>query len=85
MISKDGVEPALEVVKEVDKRLRICKNPEKVKGSKAWLKRQKEAEEAAREKRIRKAEEARKAMEEDPFGPKLDENIVDKIDDDDDD
>ncbi|KIJ42027.1 hypothetical protein M422DRAFT_171760 [Sphaerobolus stellatus SS14] len=87
MMEKDGVEPALEVVKQVDKRLKICKNPEKVKGSKAWLKRQKEVEEAATEKRMRKAEEARKAMEDDPFGGKLDEDVppIKPIDDDDDD
>jgi len=87
MIERDGVEPALEAVKEIDKRLRICKNPEKVKGSKAWLKRQREAEEAAREKRMRKAEEVKRAMEEDPFGGKLEDGIpVDKpLDDDDDD
>ena len=86
---KEGVGPYVEVVREVDRRLRICKNPEKVKGSKAWLKKEKEAEEAAREKRVRKAEEARRAMEaDDPFGGNLDGSVkvetrVDLDDDDD--
>ena len=89
LITKEGVGPEVEIVREVDRRLRICKNPEKVKGSKAWLKKEKEAEEAAKEKRARKAEEARKAMEaDDPFGGHLDEGFqgeeqVDLDDDDD--
>ena len=87
MIVREGVGPDVEVVREVDRRLRICKNPEKVKGSKAWLKKEKEAEEGAREKRARKAEEARRAMEaDDPFGGHLDGAQGEKqIDDDDDD
>ncbi|KAF8578523.1 cyclin-like protein [Ramaria rubella] len=86
LIIKGGVGPEVEVVREVDRRLRICKNPEKVKGSKAWLKKQEEAEEAAKEKRVRKAEEARKAMEaDDPFGGHLVEQGEPRIDFDDDD
>lgn len=75
LIIQEGVGPHVEVVREVDRRLRICKNPEKVKGSKAWLKKEKEAEEAAKEKRTRKAEEARRAMVDDPFGGHLIEEV----------
>jgi cyclin H len=89
LITKEGVGPEVEIVREVDRRLRICKNPEKVKGSKAWLKKEREAEETAREKRVRKAEDARKAMEaDDPFGGHLDGTIQGEapidLDDDDD-
>lgn len=89
LVAREGVGPDVEVVREVDRRLRICKNPEKVKGSKAWLKKEKEKEEVAREKRVRKAEEARKAMEaEDPFGGQLDDSVKVEVqadlDDDDD-
>ncbi|KZT06844.1 cyclin-like protein [Laetiporus sulphureus 93-53] len=67
-----GSSPDVEAVREVDRRLKLCKNPEKVVGSKAYLRKQEEAERKAEEKRKRKADEARKAMEdEDPFGSEL--------------
>lgn len=86
LVKSEGMGPEVETVKEIDKRLRICKNPEKVKGSKAWLKKQQEADEKARLKRLRKAEEAKKAMEDDPFGGELMADVQGKsIDEDDDD
>jgi len=42
-------------VREVDRRLRICKNPEKVVGSKAYLARKLEDERVAEEKRSKKS------------------------------
>ncbi|KAF8509761.1 cyclin-like protein [Hysterangium stoloniferum] len=89
LIAQSGIPPEVGVVKGIDKRLRICKNPEKVKGSKAWERREKEREERARIKREKKAEETRKAMEADPFGGELvDGNVISggmPLDDDDDD
>ena len=35
IIDADGAPPPLEVVREIDKRLKLCKNPEKVVGSRA--------------------------------------------------
>ena len=35
LILQEGKQPDLERVREIDKRLRICKNPEKVVGTKA--------------------------------------------------
>lgn len=71
-------------MREVDRRLKLCKNPEKVVGSKAYAKKQDEAERKAEEKRRRKAAETRKAMEDgDPFGSELTGDAG--VDDDDDD
>ncbi|CCM00917.1 uncharacterized protein FIBRA_02963 [Fibroporia radiculosa] len=82
MIATHGVPPDVEAVREVDRRLKLCKNPEKVVGSSAYQKKQEEAERKADEKRRRKAAEVRKAMEDgDPFGSEL----VGGLDDDDDD
>ncbi|KAF9821930.1 hypothetical protein IEO21_00360 [Rhodonia placenta] len=69
LIVANGSPPDVEAVREVDRRLKLCKNPEKVVGSKAYAKKQDEAERKAEEKRRRKAAETRKAMEDgDPFG-----------------
>ena len=37
IIEDDSSPPAIEVVKDIDKRLKICTNPEKVVGSKAYV------------------------------------------------
>lgn len=37
MIVDQGKPPNVESVREIDKRLRICKNPEKVEGTKAYV------------------------------------------------
>ncbi|KDQ63759.1 hypothetical protein JAAARDRAFT_148424 [Jaapia argillacea MUCL 33604] len=72
MITRDGSPPNVEAVRDVDRRLKLCKNPEKVVGSKAYLAKKDQEEKAAAEKRARKAEEVRKTMEEsDPFGEAL--------------
>ncbi|KAI0932345.1 hypothetical protein AcW2_001003 [Taiwanofungus camphoratus] len=85
-ITTHGAPPDVEAVREVDRRLKLCKNPEKVVGSNAYLKRQEEAERKAEEKRKRKAEEVRKAMEDgDPFGSELAGKAGLDDDDDDDD
>ncbi|KII93198.1 hypothetical protein PLICRDRAFT_49268 [Plicaturopsis crispa FD-325 SS-3] len=72
MISTSGHVPDVESVREVDRRLKLCKNPEKVVGSKAYLARRAAEEKQAEEKRNRKAQVVRQAMEDDdPFGDEL--------------
>ena len=84
MIQREGAVPAVEEVREVDRRLKLCKNPEKVVGSKAYLAKQAEEERKASEKRAKKAEETQRAMDdEDPFGSEL--AMKTKLVDDDDD
>ena len=89
VIAQQGHPPDVESVREVDRRLKLCKNPEKVVGSKAYLVRKKEEERIAEEKRTKKAELQRAAMndEQDPFGTNLapKKGLVDYDDDDDDD
>ncbi|THU91760.1 cyclin-like protein [Dendrothele bispora CBS 962.96] len=90
LIVNAGQPPETEAVREVDRRLRLCKNPEKVVGSKAYLARKAEQEKKAEEKRNRKAMEVEKAAAEgvDPFGDELERpkiSLVDYDDDDDDD
>ena len=69
MIIHLGHPPDVEAVREVDRRLRLCKNPEKVVGSKAYLARKAEEERHAEAKRSKKAEDIQRSMEsEDPFG-----------------
>ncbi|KAI0757125.1 cyclin-like protein [Daedaleopsis nitida] len=86
IILRDGSSPDVEAVREVDRRLRLCKNPEKIVGSNAYIKKQQEKERKADDKRRRKAEAARVAMEEgDPFGSVLARRVAEDLDDDDDD
>ncbi|KAJ7783564.1 cyclin-like protein [Mycena maculata] len=76
----------VESVRGVDLRLKLCKNPEKVVGSKAYLAKKAEDERKAEEKRNKKAVDVQKAMAEgDPFGEELAGRLVDYDDDDDDD
>ena len=85
VIARDGDIPSVEVVREIDRRLRTCKNPEKIVGSKAYLKKQAKEEQEAAEKREKKAEEIRKATAVDPFGDELnsDAQRLAALDDDD--
>lgn len=86
IILRDGAPPDVEAVREVDRRLRLCKNPEKIVGSNAYNKKLQEKEKKAEEKRKRKAEAAHIAMEEgDPFGSELAKKAAAELDDDDDD
>jgi len=91
LITQSGHPPEVESVRTVDRRLKLCKNPEKVVGSKAYLARKAEEERKAEEKRNKKADEVRKAMEDgDPFGDELsgkekEEMIKEIVEDDDDD
>ncbi|KAJ3836878.1 cyclin-like protein [Lentinula raphanica] len=91
IITETGKVPNVEAVREVDLRLRTCKNPEKVVGTKAYLARKAEAEKKAEEKRNKKVEgqKMNSAGEVDPFGDPLAEpakpGLVDYDDDDDDD
>ncbi|KIM32422.1 hypothetical protein M408DRAFT_326994 [Serendipita vermifera MAFF 305830] len=69
--SEQGGGINVEFVREVDRRLRLCKNPEKIPGTKAYIKRQEAAEAAAAEKRAKKALEAdSQDMDVDVFGSK---------------
>ena len=88
-IAQTGHPPDVEAVREVDRRLKLCKNPEKVPGSKAYLARQAEEDKRAAEKRHKKAENIRRAItESNPFGSELNEDekatqLADLDDDDD--
>lgn len=86
MITADGQAPDVERVREVDKRLRICKNPEKIVGSKAYLAKKAADEARDQEKRSKKAEETRRNMDaDDPFGDELGsgDGVDPNLDDDD--
>ncbi|KAI0051759.1 cyclin-like protein [Auriscalpium vulgare] len=86
MILRDGDVPSVEVVREIDRRLKVCKNPEKVVGSKAYIARKAQEEKNAEAKRAKKAEGVRRAMEDgDPFGDELngDMDMTGGLDDDD--
>jgi cyclin H len=86
LITQSGQPPDVDSVRTVDRRLKLCKNPEKVVGSSAYLAKKKEEERKAEEKRNRKAEEVRKAIEDgDPFGDVLREKAETGLVDDDDD
>lgn len=87
MILTSGSVPAVDKVREVDRRLKLCKNPEKVPGTKAYLAKQAEEERIAAEKRAKKVQEVQRAMEgEDPFGSDIAQKAraVAALDDDDD-
>lgn len=87
MIVRDGVGPDVERVRDVDRRLRLCKNPEKVIGSKAYHARRAEEEAKEKQKRDRKAVDAKRATDAgDPFGEELSsrDSIDPSLDDDDD-
>ncbi|KAH7915381.1 cyclin-like protein [Hygrophoropsis aurantiaca] len=73
MVTQNGHPPDIESVREVDRRLKLCKNPEKVVGSKAYLARIAEEERLSERKRNKKAEDVRRALGEgaDPFGSDL--------------
>jgi cyclin H len=85
MIIDSGHAPDVESVREVDRRLRLCINPEKVVGSKAYLAKRAEEEKKATEKRMRKAVEAHNTDQADPFGNEVTNHSITMIDDDDDD
>jgi cyclin H len=91
LITQCGHPPDVESVRTVDRRLKLCKNPEKVVGSKAYLAKKAEEERKAEGKRNKKADEVRKAMEnEDPFGEELsgkekEEKIKEIVDEEDED
>lgn len=76
VITQMGHPPDVEAVREVDRRLKLCKNPEKVPGSKAYLARQAAEQRRAEEKRNKKAEDVRRAVTEggNPFGSELNED-----------
>ena len=82
MVEMDGVPPDVEAVREVDRRLKLCKNPEKIVGSNAYRRKREEVERQAAEKRTRKADLVRKAMADgDPFGSEIGGQELDDDDD----
>lgn len=86
MVLTEGAPPDVEAVREVDRRLKLCKNPEKIPGTNAYNKKMAEKQRKADAKRLRKAELVRQAMEQgDPFGSSLvGQADLDDEDDDDD-
>jgi len=82
LITSTGHPPDLEAVREVDRRLKLCKNPEKVVGSSAYLAKKAEEAKKVEEKRNRKAVGLH--HDGDPFGNELGVDVVDDDDDDDD-
>jgi cyclin H len=86
LIVSQGQPPGVDDVREVDRRLRLCKNPEKVVGSKTYLAKKMDDERIAAEKRSKKVAESSKAAEgDDPFGIELkSKGLVDYEDDDED-
>ncbi|KAL4064958.1 cyclin-like protein [Scleroderma yunnanense] len=72
MILRDAQPPNVEAAREVDRCLKLCKNPQRVVGSKAYLARRAEEERRAEEKRNKKAHDFHKTIEgDDPFGSEL--------------
>ncbi|KAF5377673.1 hypothetical protein D9615_005275 [Tricholomella constricta] len=88
LITSAGHPPHVEAVREVDRRLKLCKNPEKIVGSHAYLAKKAEEEKKAEAKRNKKASETSQAMKDgDPFGNELIKapiGLVDYDDEDDD-
>ncbi|KAG6846005.1 hypothetical protein H0H87_011053 [Tephrocybe sp. NHM501043] len=84
LIMTTGQPPDIEAVREVDRRLKLCKNPEKIVGSHAYLAKKAEEEKKAEEKRCKKASETVKDIQ-DPFHStaKDSRGLVDYDDDDD--
>ncbi|KAF9650093.1 cyclin-like protein [Thelephora ganbajun] len=80
MIQEGSKLPGVEMIREVDRRLKLCKNPEKVAGSSAYLAKKAEEERLAVEKRTKKADEIRNTGGEDPFGSELGTTLDDDDD-----
>jgi len=87
MITSWGRGPNIESVREVDRRLKLCKNPEKVIGSKAYLARKQEEDRKVEEKRNKKVGLQKEKDGPDPFGIELSQRrgLVDYDDDEDED
>ena len=84
IITSEGQPPSVDAVREVDRRLRLCKNPEKVVGTKAYLAKKSEDERIVAQKRRKKAADTETAT--DPFGTELEKKgLVDYDDEDEDD
>jgi cyclin H len=86
LITSHGQNPNVDAVRDVDRRLKLCKNPEKVVGSKAYHMKKAEDEKKAEERRSKKAIEIQNAVGNgDPFGNELTKPRVGLVDYDDDD
>lgn len=85
MITDHGHPPQTDTVRGVDRRLRICTNPARIPGTKAFIARQEEDERKEQEKRVRKAEEIQRVMDNsDPFADDAEkERVATLLDDDD--
>ncbi|KAG6901912.1 hypothetical protein C0995_006750 [Termitomyces sp. Mi166 len=83
LITSVGHPPDIEAVREVDRRLKLCKNPEKIVGSAAYLAKKAEEEKKAEEKRNKKANEA-VAEGKDPFRQETAKVMLGLVDYDDD-
>lgn len=74
--SKGAVD--VEFVREVDRRLRICKNPERIEGTSAWKRKQEEMERVKKEEKRRKKEGRRSGGSSDSNGGNGDKMDVDR-------
>jgi cyclin H len=84
LIQSEGSIPDNSTVREIDRRLKLCKNPATVPGTRAYLAKQAEEQRVADEKRIKKAAASQDAMDaEDPFESTPAGAPVDDDDDDD--
>jgi len=82
MLQEGSKLPGVDMIREVDRRLKLCKNPEKVVGSSAYLAKKAAEERLAAEKRTKKADEIRNTLSgEDPFGNDLGVTLDDDDDD----
>ncbi|KAG6868088.1 hypothetical protein C0993_007667 [Termitomyces sp. T159_Od127] len=84
LIASVGHPPDVEAVREVDRRLKLCKNPEKIVGSTAYLAKKAEEDKKAEEKRNKKLVELT-VEGKDPFHQetgKISLGLVDYDDDD---
>ncbi|QRV76383.1 Cyclin, C-terminal domain [Ceratobasidium sp. AG-Ba] len=73
LIEREGKGADVGLVKEIDRRLKLCKNPERVPGTKLYEARQAKADAAAEKKRSLKAASTQESMksQEEMFGPSI--------------
>ncbi|KAG8742917.1 hypothetical protein FRC12_015197 [Ceratobasidium sp. 428] len=73
MIERDGKGADVALVKDIDRRLKLCKNPERVPGTKLYEARQAKVDAAAEKKRSLKAASTQESLksQEEMFGPSI--------------
>ncbi|KAG9098881.1 hypothetical protein FRC06_005874 [Ceratobasidium sp. 370] len=73
LIERDGKGADVALVKDIDRRLKLCKNPERVPGTKLFEARQARTDAAAERKRSLKAASTQESLrsQEEMFGPSI--------------